>query len=142
MEQITVERDGAANIRFKGELIATTSSSANNASSYYSGSTGRWRTLSLWKTAVGKYVGQTVGHGEGVVGPRVRAQDKVARQGVGAVARGAESEQAVAIPLPVTRDGSAIVHDHIRIFVHPGDCISPLPPGKFHDSGHPKRKTG
>ena len=25
MEQITVERDGAANIRFKGELIATTS---------------------------------------------------------------------------------------------------------------------
>jgi hypothetical protein len=62
MEQITVERDGAANIRFKGELIATTSSSANNASSYYSGSTGRWKTLNLWKTAGGKYVGQIVGH--------------------------------------------------------------------------------
>ncbi len=62
MEQFIVERDGAPDLRFTGELVCSTSSSANNASSYYSGSTGRWRTLKLWKTQSGKFVCQSVGH--------------------------------------------------------------------------------
>ena len=62
MEVITLENDNAPAVRFSGELVAETSSSANNASSYYSGSTGRWTTLKLYKTKSGKLVCQSIGH--------------------------------------------------------------------------------
>lgn len=62
METITLENDNAPAIRFTGELVAETSSSNNNASSYYSGQTGRWTTLKLYKTKGGKFVAQSIGH--------------------------------------------------------------------------------
>lgn len=62
METITLENDNAPAIRFTGELVAETSSSNNNASSYYSGQTGRWTTLKLYKTKGGKFIAQSVGH--------------------------------------------------------------------------------
>lgn len=62
MEVIVLDNDGARDVRFTGELLASTSSSANNASSYYSGAPGRWTTLNLYKTKGGKFVCQSVGH--------------------------------------------------------------------------------
>lgn len=62
METITIENDGAPNIRITGQLLVCTSSSANNASSYYSGSVGRWTELNLYKTAGGRFVAQSIGH--------------------------------------------------------------------------------
>lgn len=61
METITIEIDNEPNIRFTGELVASAGSSANNASSYYSGSTGRWAELALYKTVGGKYVCEQIG---------------------------------------------------------------------------------
>lgn len=59
---ITLKRDNALDLRFTGELIAEASSSANNASGSYSGTTGRWTTLRLYVTAGGRYVCQSIGH--------------------------------------------------------------------------------
>lgn len=57
-EQTTyLERDNEASIRFTGECIAAAASSDNNASgSSYSGLTGRWTELSLYKTIKGTYI--------------------------------------------------------------------------------------
>ena len=60
--EIIVERDGELDLKFRGELIAGVSSSSNNASSAYSGSPGRWATLSLKRTRGGKYVAARIGH--------------------------------------------------------------------------------
>lgn len=62
METITLENDNAPEVRFTGELVATAKSSANNASGHYSGATGRWTELRLYRTAGGRYVAQSVGH--------------------------------------------------------------------------------
>lgn len=62
METITLENDNAPEVRFTGELIATAKSSSNNASVHYSGATGRWTELRLYRTAGGRYVAQSVGH--------------------------------------------------------------------------------
>lgn len=62
METIILENDNAPGIRFKGELIAEASSSANRASSSYSGATGRWTELKLYRTAGGRYVAQSIGY--------------------------------------------------------------------------------
>lgn len=62
METITLENDNAPEVRFTGELIATAKSSSNNASGHYSGATGRWTELRLYRTAGGRYVAQSVGH--------------------------------------------------------------------------------
>lgn len=62
MATYTLENDGAPDVRFTGELLASVASSNNNASSYYSGSTGRWSTLSLYKTKGGRFVAQSIGH--------------------------------------------------------------------------------
>lgn len=62
METFTVQRDNDKNIRFTGELIAVTSSSDNNASGSYSGSTGRWSELNLYKTAGGKFICEQIGY--------------------------------------------------------------------------------
>jgi len=61
MEQHVVERDGDRNIKFTGEMIASASSSANNAHSDYSGSTGRWTELRLYRTKAGKFVCEQIG---------------------------------------------------------------------------------
>lgn len=62
MEEITLQSDNAPSLRFRGELLASTSSSNERSSSYYSGTTGRWTTLRLYKTASGKFVCQSIGH--------------------------------------------------------------------------------
>ena len=62
METITLINDNAPDIRFKGELIAKTWSNANNSSSYYSGSVGRWMQLELYRTASGRFVCQSTGY--------------------------------------------------------------------------------
>lgn len=62
METITLENDNAPDVRFTGELVASSSSSPDTSSSYHSGSTGRWTTLKLYKTKGGKFVAQSVGH--------------------------------------------------------------------------------
>lgn len=62
METFTLDVDNKPNIRFNGELIAYASSSDNNASgSSYSGSTGRWTELALYKTAGGKFICHQIG---------------------------------------------------------------------------------
>lgn len=58
---ITIQRDGAPDIRFVGERIAATCSSADRGNSYFSGSTGRWTELELYRTRGGKYVAQQIG---------------------------------------------------------------------------------
>lgn len=61
MEKITVERDDDRNITFTGELIASASSSDDRAmGSSYSGSTGRWQVLKLYKSKSGKFIAQRI----------------------------------------------------------------------------------
>jgi hypothetical protein len=61
MKEFTITRDNERDLVFTGEQIAAVSSSPNNASSSYSGSTGRWTELRLYRTQGGKYVCETVG---------------------------------------------------------------------------------
>lgn len=56
MQTITIERDGDLNIRFTGELVAEASSSDNKVARDYSGSTGRWTVLRLYRSRSGKFV--------------------------------------------------------------------------------------
>ena len=60
--QFTLEVDGAPDLRFSGEKIAGTSNSPDRASGDWSGETGRWTTLRLYRTAGGKYVCQRIDH--------------------------------------------------------------------------------
>ncbi len=63
MDTITLEIDNAPDIRFTGERIARVSSSPEQAmGSSYSGQTGRWTTLALYRTANGKYICHQIGH--------------------------------------------------------------------------------
>lgn len=62
METFTLEIDNAPNIRFTGEMLASAFSSDNQAmGSSYSGQTGRWTELALYKTKGGKFVCHQVG---------------------------------------------------------------------------------
>ncbi|MFK0572143.1 hypothetical protein [Endozoicomonas sp.] len=62
METITVRVDNQPDIRFIGECLGSTSSSSNNASgSNYSGETGRWAELAVYKTKSGKYICEQIG---------------------------------------------------------------------------------
>lgn len=61
METFTLKNDNAPAVRFTGVEVASASSSANNASSYYSGSVGRWTVLELYKTKGGKFIAHSVG---------------------------------------------------------------------------------
>jgi len=60
-ETFTLEIDNAPSIRFTGELIARVSSCDNQASSNYSGQTGRWTELALYETRGGKFVCHQIG---------------------------------------------------------------------------------
>ena len=60
---ITLRVDNKPDLRFEGECIGSASSSDNNASgSSYSGSTGRWTELKLYKTKGGRYVCHQIGY--------------------------------------------------------------------------------
>ena len=61
MQTYTLKRDGEPNLRFDGELIAEVSSSDERSASDYSGSTGRWSELALYRTKGGKLVASEVG---------------------------------------------------------------------------------
>jgi len=61
VEEFVIERDGERPIKFTGELLGEVSSSSNNASSDYSGQTGRWSILRLYRTQAGKYVCEQIG---------------------------------------------------------------------------------
>jgi hypothetical protein len=62
MNTFTLKIDNEPNIRFTGELIASASSSDNRAmGNSYSGQTGLWTELKLYKTLSGKYVCQQIG---------------------------------------------------------------------------------
>lgn len=62
METFILEIDNAPNIRFTGELLAGASSTDNQAmGSSYSGQTGRWTELAIYKTKGGKYICHQVG---------------------------------------------------------------------------------
>jgi hypothetical protein len=61
METITLTIDNEPDLRFTGERIAFNSSSANNARSDYSGSTGRWTELALYRTIGGRYICHQIG---------------------------------------------------------------------------------
>lgn len=62
METFTIEIDNEPNIRFTGELLGYAASSDNQAmGSSYSGQTGRWTELALYKTKGGKFVCHQVG---------------------------------------------------------------------------------
>lgn len=61
-EEITIEIDNCPDIRFTGKILATAKSSANNASSSYSGQTGHWTELKLYKTKGGKYICYRIGY--------------------------------------------------------------------------------
>jgi len=57
MDKFEIARNNGAALAFDGELLAQVSSSDNNAScSSYSGQTGRWQVLALYKTQGGKFV--------------------------------------------------------------------------------------
>ncbi len=55
-ETLIIERDDRPDIKFQGQLLAKTSSDADRGSSYFSGATGRWTELYLYRTAGGKYI--------------------------------------------------------------------------------------
>lgn len=60
MATYTIERTDDRPLRFNGELLAAVESSHNNASTSYSGATGRWQELRLYRTTVGRYVCEQV----------------------------------------------------------------------------------
>lgn len=61
MEDFTIFRDGEKNLKFMGDLVASSSSSPDSSSSYYSGSNGRWSVMKLYKTQAGKFICQLIG---------------------------------------------------------------------------------
>jgi hypothetical protein len=63
MKEYVIERDNGPSIKFTGTHVAGAGSSANNAAgSSYSGETGRWCELDLYKTKGGKFVCAQVGY--------------------------------------------------------------------------------
>jgi hypothetical protein len=61
METQEIYRDDLSNLVFTGELVAEDSSSPDRASSYFSGSTGRWTVLKLYRSEGGKFIAQKIG---------------------------------------------------------------------------------
>ena len=55
-ETIIVRRTGQSPLRVRGDVIASSNSSLNNASGDYSGSPGRASAITVIRTASGKYV--------------------------------------------------------------------------------------
>jgi hypothetical protein len=62
METFLLKCDGDRDLKFKGELIASASSSDDRERQDYSGSVGRWSTMSLYMTEGGKYIATHIRH--------------------------------------------------------------------------------
>lgn len=63
MEEYVIERDNAPSLKFTGVCLASAKSSSNRAmGSSYSGQTGRWCELALYKTRCGKFVCSQIGY--------------------------------------------------------------------------------
>ena len=63
MEEYVIERDNAPSLKFTGVCLASAKSSSNRAmGSSYSGQTGRWCELALYKTRGGKFVCSQIGY--------------------------------------------------------------------------------
>lgn len=60
MTKYTIDRTDERKLQFDGQLLAAVESSHNNASASYSGATGRWQELRLYRTAAGRYVCEQV----------------------------------------------------------------------------------
>ena len=59
MEKITLKRTGLRPLSFTGELVTGFETSPDRAAgSYWSGATGRWYEVNLYRTAKGRYVVQ------------------------------------------------------------------------------------
>ena len=56
MQTYTIRRTGQAPLRLRGEIIAEAGSSPDRAHPRWSGSTGRWEEVTIYRTAKGKYV--------------------------------------------------------------------------------------
>lgn len=56
MQTYVVKRTGQAPLRFRGEVVATAESSPDRAHPYYSGSPGRWESVTIYRTAKGRYI--------------------------------------------------------------------------------------
>jgi hypothetical protein len=63
-ETHTVSRDNEPSLVFKGDALASVSSSPERALSGYSGETGRWCELIIYKTVAGKYVAEQVDYSQ------------------------------------------------------------------------------
>jgi hypothetical protein len=61
MEEIKVPKDEGKGARFTGELVSEACSSPNRMNRFFSGSSGRWKVLRLYKTKGGKFVCQSIG---------------------------------------------------------------------------------
>jgi hypothetical protein len=61
MKEFAITRDNERDLVFTGEIIASASSSPETSRSDFSGSTGRWTELTLYKTQGGKYVCESIG---------------------------------------------------------------------------------
>ena len=61
METFTLDIDNAPSVRFTGELVASASSDDQAIGGSYSGQTGRWTELALYKTKGGKIICHQVG---------------------------------------------------------------------------------
>jgi hypothetical protein len=64
METFVLDVDNKPSMKFVGERIASTSSSVEQSSNYYSGSVGRWTDLELYKTKGGKWICHQTGHSQ------------------------------------------------------------------------------
>lgn len=61
MEHFILEIDNAPDLRFTGELIGSAESSDDRAMSGFSGETGRWTELAIYRSKGGKYVCHQIG---------------------------------------------------------------------------------
>ena len=61
MKEHIIKRDNERDLVFTGEHVASASSSPETSRSDYSGSTGRWTELFLYRTTSGKYVCHSIG---------------------------------------------------------------------------------
>lgn len=77
METYILDLDNEPSLRFSGILLAEVKSSDDQAmGSSYSGQTGRWTELALYKTRGGRYICHQIGHTRWI-GERTRYSGKV-----------------------------------------------------------------
>lgn len=60
-EEFVVQNDNEPDIAFTGQELACARSTGEHSFSNYSGSTGRWTELALYRTAKGKYICSEIG---------------------------------------------------------------------------------